>query len=291
MAHQEKLRVLVIDDEVTQRLLVKEYLEEAGHVVRQSEDGKHGLKMAIKTKPDVILLDLLLPSIDGYSLCQSLKQAPETAETPVILITAAREPDVIERGFAAGADDFLTKPIDWPFLSDRIVNVVRKARERAQLTRLLQAQSGVVSELQASSSAPASNEAQLDAIMYSPDIAAEQSRVAVEAETARLISEHRQALHSAQEQLRREHSVEITALKSQHAEETRSLTERYELEVETIRAAEQQNLLVSERRNSSTLSSSTQPSPTPTSIRSGASARRRKRPRWRATSVSKRHGV
>lgn len=140
MADHEKLRILVIEDESTQRMLAKEYLEEAGHLVRQAEDGRRGLKMASVTKPDVILLDVLLPVIDGYSLCRKFKENPETAETPVILITASREADVIERGLAAGADDFVTKPVDWTFLSDRVVNVVRKARACAEMARQIREQ-------------------------------------------------------------------------------------------------------------------------------------------------------
>lgn len=132
MTDQRPARILVIDDEVTQRILVKEYLEEAGYVVRLSDDGRRGLKMAAATKPDLIILDLMLPSIDGYTLCTCLKQAEATADIPIILITASREPGVIERGLAAGADDFVTKPVDWAFLADRVKFVLgRKGHARA----------------------------------------------------------------------------------------------------------------------------------------------------------------
>lgn len=139
MADAKRLRILVIDDEVTQRMLVKEYLEEAGHVVRQADDGKRGLKMATTTAPDMILLDVMLPSIDGFDLCRSLKQHPATTHTPVILITASRDGDVIAKGLAAGADDFVTKPVDWNFLADRVEHVARKAEERIKLLEMVEA--------------------------------------------------------------------------------------------------------------------------------------------------------
>lgn len=133
MSRENKVRVLVIDDEVTQRMLVKDYLDEAGYVVRQADDGKRGLKMATTTAPDLILLDVMLPSIDGYELCRSLKSHPTTADTPVILVTAARDRDAISKGLDAGADDFVTKPVDWDYLADRVGLVVRKSKERLEV--------------------------------------------------------------------------------------------------------------------------------------------------------------
>ncbi len=222
MANQQKLRILVIDDEVTQRMLVKEYLEEAGHSVRLSEDGKRGLKMAVATNPDIILLDLMLPSIDGYSLCKSLKGNPATAEIPVILITASREADVIEKGLAAGADDFLTKPVDWAFLSDRVLNVVAKAKERTEMARLLREQT-VAPVQQASAAVPtAEMEAQLDELMRTAELQLELAHEASRAERARLEAEHAEALNKAIDELRgefeAEFEAEITTREAHHAD-------------------------------------------------------------------------
>ncbi len=133
MTQQSAPKILVIDDEVTQRMLVKEYLEEAGYLVRLSEDGKHGMKMAASTSPDLILVDVLLPSVDGYQVCSELRRHSKTADTPIILITASKEPDAIAKGLAAGATDFITKPVEFPFLADRVGHVIRKAQEIARL--------------------------------------------------------------------------------------------------------------------------------------------------------------
>ncbi len=232
MTKQDKLRILVIDDEVTQRMLVKEYLEEAGHVVRQSDDGMHGLKMAIATKPDVILLDLLLPSMDGYSLCKSLKDRLETAAIPIILITASRGSDVIEKGLAAGADDFLTKPVDWAYLADRVMNVVRKSRERADMERLIHQ--------------TRHNERQAPPA---------QVNEFAKADLARIETEQLEALTRTTEQVRAECASELAALQHHHAEELRSLRERNALDIESIRVSGQHSLMVAEHRHAGEIQS------------------------------------
>src|SRR5690349_18419573 len=116
MSDLKGLKILVIDDEATQRMLAKEFLEDAGHLVTVTEDGKRGQKLALSLKPDIILLDYLLPAVDGNSVCRTLKMNPATAEIPIILVTASRDADVIEKALAAGAEDFVTKPVDWAYL-------------------------------------------------------------------------------------------------------------------------------------------------------------------------------
>jgi two-component system, OmpR family, alkaline phosphatase synthesis response regulator PhoP len=135
MAEQAKQKILVIEDEPTQRILAKEFLEAAGYVVRSSDDGKHGLNMATKTQPDLIILDLMLPSMDGYELCAALRAADATKHIPIILVTASKESDVIKRGLAAGANDFVTKPVDWQFLADRVAFVINQEQEKEDIGR------------------------------------------------------------------------------------------------------------------------------------------------------------
>ncbi len=138
MSQDNKQQILVIDDETTHRILAKEYLEEAGYSVRLAEDGKRGLKMAMSTRPDLVMIDLMLPSLNGFDLCTTLKNNEATADIPVVLVTASREPDVITRGLEAGIDDFITKPVDWAFLRNRVAHVlsVADARNRASAEKL-----------------------------------------------------------------------------------------------------------------------------------------------------------
>jgi DNA-binding response OmpR family regulator len=133
MTEPRPTRILVIDDEVTQRMLVKEYLEEAGYQVRLSEDGEHGVKIATAITPDLIIVDALLPSMDGYAVCSTLRQRTKTAGIPIILMTASKEADAIAKGFTAGATDFITKPVEWRFLADRVAYVLEKSRHMQSL--------------------------------------------------------------------------------------------------------------------------------------------------------------
>jgi DNA-binding response OmpR family regulator len=138
MSNEAPKKILIVEDEPTQRILAKEILESAGYIVRSSDDGKHGLNMAIKTQPDLIILDLMLPSLDGYALCAALRECERTAQIPIILITGSKEPDVIKRGLAAGANDFVNKPVDWQFLADRVDFVLKQSGQRKMLDEELQ---------------------------------------------------------------------------------------------------------------------------------------------------------
>ncbi len=138
MSNEAPKTILIVEDEPTQRILAKEILESAGYIVRSSDDGKHGLNMAIKTLPDLIILDLMLPSLDGYALCTALRECERTAQIPIILITGSKEPDVIKRGLAAGANDFVNKPVDWQFLADRVDFVLNQSGQRKMLDEELQ---------------------------------------------------------------------------------------------------------------------------------------------------------
>lgn len=149
MSDKAPVKILVIEDEPTQRILAKEYLEQAGYLVRSSDDGKHGFNMAMKTEPDLIILDLMLPSMDGYELCQSFRNNERTKDTPIILVTASKESDVIKRGLAAGANDFVTKPVDWQFLADRVAFVLNQSREKQQIGRQVEELAEVEAEVAA----------------------------------------------------------------------------------------------------------------------------------------------
>lgn len=149
MSDKAPVKILVIEDEPTQRILAKEYLEQAGYLVRSSDDGKHGFNMAMKTEPDLIILDLMLPSMDGYELCQSFRNTERTKDTPIILVTASKESDVIKRGLAAGANDFVTKPVDWQFLADRVAFVLNQSREKQQIGRQVEELAEVEAEVAA----------------------------------------------------------------------------------------------------------------------------------------------
>ena len=237
MTEQRAKRILVIDDEVTQRILVKEYLEDAGYVVRQSDDGRRGLKMAVTTKPDLIILDLMLPSIDGYTLCTTLKQTPETSKIPIILITASRESDVIERGLAAGAHDFVTKPVDWQFLSDRVAHVLERAQQEAAVARQLEA----IQVIEQNSSRQVAWQTQQAQSMLDDRIGTIQSQAAAEIEAIKRATEAelnaKQASWANELRAAREDAGQaIQSLKARSQAELRDAEKQYRQDLEAFRA-------------------------------------------------------
>ena len=122
-----KQKVLIVDDEDNIRMLVRFNLEKAGYEVFEAEDGRKAIEMAINLAPDIIILDLMLPGIDGLEVCRNLKRNPRTAALPIIMLTA--KSDEIDRviGLELGADDYMTKPFSQRELVARIKAVLRRS--------------------------------------------------------------------------------------------------------------------------------------------------------------------
>jgi putative two-component system response regulator len=105
-------RILIVDDESSARLALEVLLRREGFDVRNASDGAHALAECASFRPDLILLDILMPGLDGFEVCRRIKATPETRLTPVVLITGLSDTEDRIRGINAGADDFLSKPID-----------------------------------------------------------------------------------------------------------------------------------------------------------------------------------
>ena len=122
-----KQKVLVVDDEDNIRMLVRFNLEKAGYEVFEAEDGRKAVEIAVDLTPDIVLLDLMLPGIDGLEVCRNLKRNPRTAALPIIMLTAKN--DEIDRviGLELGADDYMTKPFSQRELVARIKAVLRRS--------------------------------------------------------------------------------------------------------------------------------------------------------------------
>lgn len=127
-------RILVVDDVATNRIVMKVKLASACYAVDQADCGASALRMARQTQPDLILLDVIMPDMSGLDVCRQLKADPETADIPVILITALADRDNKMAGLEAGADDFLTKPVDEVTLLARVRSLLR-ARDTARELR------------------------------------------------------------------------------------------------------------------------------------------------------------
>jgi len=118
-------RVLIVDDQDANRLLLRDLLESQGHEVAEAVDGVEALQRVADAAPDVVLLDVGMPGIDGFEVCRRLKADPATATIPVLLVTALSQRDQRLLGIGAGANDYITKPIDKSDLSLRVRNAIR----------------------------------------------------------------------------------------------------------------------------------------------------------------------
>lgn len=118
-------RVLVVDDVATNRLLLRAKLNSAYYDVVVAESGAKALEIARREQPDMIMLDVMMPDMDGFAVCAALKADEETAHIPVIMVTALDTPEERVRGLEAGADDFLSKPFDDLALFARVRNLMR----------------------------------------------------------------------------------------------------------------------------------------------------------------------
>lgn len=116
--------VLVVDDEENNRELLRDLLEEQGHQVTEAENGEQALERVKKAPPEVILLDVMMPGMDGFEVCRRLKADPETAPIPILLVTSLTGRSDRLTGIEAGANDFISKPIDTQDVLLRVRNAV-----------------------------------------------------------------------------------------------------------------------------------------------------------------------
>jgi putative two-component system response regulator len=119
-----RYHLLFIDDELFQLQLMKSSLEKE-YIVSVASTGKHGIELAEERKPDLILLDVNMPGMDGYEVCRRLKDNKKTRHIPVIFVTSRAEKDDEEQGFKSGAVDYITKPISLQILHARLAVQIR----------------------------------------------------------------------------------------------------------------------------------------------------------------------
>jgi two-component system phosphate regulon response regulator PhoB len=128
---KDKERVLVVDDEQDIRELIQYNLQKEGYSVVCVETGEEAIDEVEKRLPDVVVLDLMLPGVDGRDVCKRLKQDPRTSGVPVVMLTAKTEDSDIVSGLELGADDYVTKPFSPKVLTARLRAVLRRAHESA----------------------------------------------------------------------------------------------------------------------------------------------------------------
>jgi len=143
-------RVLVIDDEAPIRLLCKVNLEAAGIDVSEAEDGKSGLEAAQSERPDVILLDVMMPGMDGWQVFDELLKEESTAKIPIVFLTARAELRDQARGLELGGVDYVTKPFNplhlAPLVEDLLARIERGEEHELRRERLAELRQLLVSD-------------------------------------------------------------------------------------------------------------------------------------------------
>ena len=124
----EKPLVMVVDDDRAVRLLARESMEQAGFAVEEAHNGDHALSVFATLKPDIVLLDINLPDMEGVHVCKAIRQLPKGSNTPIVMITGTDHPDSIKKAYEVGATDFAVKPINWLIMQQRVRYILRSSR-------------------------------------------------------------------------------------------------------------------------------------------------------------------
>jgi DNA-binding response OmpR family regulator len=117
-------KVLVVDDDPHVFELVQLYAASENVEVLQALDAYAGLDLTIRQTPDVIVLDIMMPGMDGLEMCQEVRNLPQGDDTPIIMLSARAEPEDIDAGFEAGADEYITKPFEPQNLAELIEEIM-----------------------------------------------------------------------------------------------------------------------------------------------------------------------
>jgi two-component system, cell cycle response regulator DivK len=120
----EDLTILVVEDYEDTSLAMRLALEHKGYHIVEASDGEQAVRLAERERPEVILMDLNLPVLDGFAAAERIRANPELKETVIVAVTAHHDQDLRARALAAGCNAFVTKPIDFEWLGDLISNLL-----------------------------------------------------------------------------------------------------------------------------------------------------------------------
>ena len=141
--------ILIVDDDPGQRLLMRTALEDKGFEVVEAVDGVAGCRLYGEHRPDLVLVDLMMPRMDGYAMCRELRGHARSVDVPIVVVTGCEDIASIVRAYEAGATDFVPKPVNWLVLSHRLRYILRASRAFAELSRDVERLSAAEEEAEA----------------------------------------------------------------------------------------------------------------------------------------------
>ena len=128
--------VLVADDDPTMRAMAQAVLEQDGHQVALARDGGEACRVFAEQAPDLVVLDVLMPSMGGYEACATLRGRTDGERTPILMLTGSDDPDAVTRASDVGATDFHTKPVNWWVLRERVKYMLKAEQDAKRLRQL-----------------------------------------------------------------------------------------------------------------------------------------------------------
>lgn len=130
--------ILVIDDDRFMRLQVRHAMEQQGYRVAEAANGEEGLAAYTCLEPDIVLMDAIMPVMDGFTCCKLLQKLPGSDRTPVLMITVLDDADAVNLAFEAGASDYITKPLHWAVLRQRVRRLLEARRAAEELRQQIE---------------------------------------------------------------------------------------------------------------------------------------------------------
>ncbi|WP_375514979.1 diguanylate cyclase domain-containing protein [uncultured Nostoc sp.] len=134
-AEESQSLVLIVDDEPFIRMILRQFLERERYQIAEAQNGIEAIKVFKQLHPDIILLDAMMPDMDGFECCTQLQSLDCSKYTPVLMVTGLEDQESVDRAFAVGAMDYVTKPIHWAVLRQRVKRLI----EQSQLQQKLEA--------------------------------------------------------------------------------------------------------------------------------------------------------
>ncbi len=129
MKSANEINILIVDDSTTNVVLLEAILDERGYKIHTALNAKEAFSVITKHKPDLILLDLLMPKISGFDFLHEIKNNKDTKDTPVIIVSAITDEENIDKVMEMGAVDFVKKPIDLQYLVNKVESVLQQISE------------------------------------------------------------------------------------------------------------------------------------------------------------------
>lgn len=128
--------ILIADDDRTMRMALRNALESDEYLIEEVQNGVHAVAICQRKMPDLILMDAMMPEVDGFTACQQIRDFPNGAEVPILMITALDDEDSINRAFKAGASDYIPKPVHFSVMQQRVARMLQASRNEKHVKKL-----------------------------------------------------------------------------------------------------------------------------------------------------------